>query len=575
VLFRSEDRINGVRSLYINSIGEVENSFTGMQTFKVLGHLPLLLHEGDTKKVLMVTFGGGIASGAVAVHPIEKLDVVELEPAVVEAAATAYRNENRDVISDPRVRVHLEDGRHYLSMTSESYDVIISDATNPASVDSWLLYTAEFYTLCAFRLNPGGVMAQWLPVHSGSPATYNAVVRTFQSVFPATSIWQTKDYTVLVGTPNALEIDYPVLVERLRKVALAEDLAPWCLDNPLELLDCFLMGPQAASRMSADAPVSTDNLPFNQFTYESSGTLEILEMLERYREPVAPYLTGLDSKRTNAIADSMQAYWRAEAYLLRRDFPAAARMNPASCKYARYNQDYQAESGYYERMQSYAGDNYQVKLRVGMGLAEHGKYSQARELFAMLIEQAPDDPSIQSTMGNIEFKLEDYRNAVRHYRAALKLGRRDTDMMINLGLALFAEGMADEGLEMLQQATEQDTASAEAHYYLGLGYSQLDRSQQEIRQYELALERDPNHLQSLLTLGSRYLEQRRFAEAGEMFSRTLNADPAQPDAWRGLGAVLYLQGDVDQATRSFQMALHYDPNDSRARRYLELIAQQQ
>jgi len=204
-----------MRSLYINSIGEVENSFTGMQTFKVLGHLPLLLHEGEPRRVLMVTFGGGIASGAVAVHPIEKLDVVELEPAVVQAASTAYKIENRDVVADPRVAVHLEDGRHFLAMTPDSYDVIISDATNPASVDSWLLYTVEFYSLCAAKLNPGGVMAQWLPVHSGSTETYNTIVRTFQTVFPNTSIWQTRDYTVLVGTPGPLRIDYPALVARL------------------------------------------------------------------------------------------------------------------------------------------------------------------------------------------------------------------------------------------------------------------------------------------------------------------------------------------------------------------------
>ncbi|MBW7995453.1 MAG: tetratricopeptide repeat protein [Candidatus Glassbacteria bacterium] len=568
-----EDRISGMRSLYINSIGEVENSFTGMQTFKVLGHLPLLLHEGEPRNVLMVTFGGGIASGAVAVHPIDRLDVVELEPAVVAAASSAYRTENRAVVEDPRVKIHLEDGRHYLAVTRDSYDVIISDATNPASVDSWLLYTVEFYRLCASRLNPGGVMAQWLPVHSGSPETYNTVVRTFQTVFPNTSIWQTKDYTVLAGTPAALDIDFPALRSALAEEHVAADLEPWCLDSPLELLDCFLMGPEGARRMSAGARVSTDDLPFYQFTGEQSGPHEILSMLEGNREPVTGYLSGLDSLSAAALDDSLRPYWRAEAYLLRRDFLSAARMNPASCKYARYRDDYLAEGDYYERMLSYAGDNYRVGLRTGMALAEHGRFGEARDLFGRLIEQSPDDPSIHSTLGNIEFKLENYRSAVRHYRTARRLGQENAALLINLGLALFSEGLDDEGMEALQQAVVVDPTSAEAHYYLGLGYGRLGEKQLELNQYKQALSKDPQHVESMLNLGIRYLEQRMFAEAGEMFSGALRTDPTLARAWRGLGIVMYAQGRAEQAVSSFRMALQYDPGDDRSRRYLEMIGE--
>ncbi len=569
-----EDRINGIRSLYINSIGEVENSFTGMQTFKVLGHLPLLLHEGEPRNVLMVTFGGGIASGAVAVHPIDNLDVVELEPAVVEAASVAYRSENRAVIEDPRVHVHLEDGRHYVAMTAESYDVIISDATNPASVDSWLLYTAEFYALCAARLNSGGVMAQWLPVHSGSAETYNTVVRTFQSVFPHTSIWQTKDYTVLLGTPAPLRINYPRLAARLRQGNLAADLSPWCLDDPLELLDCFLMGPEAARAMSAAAAVSTDDLPFYQFSDSGAGAQEILSMLAGHREPVVPYLAGLTSAHASALSDSMQSYWRAEACLLRRDFTAAARMNPASCKYSRYHRDYLAEEGYYERMRSYAGDNYKLRLRVGMGLVEHGRMEEARTLFTGLVKQNPGDASLHSTLGNIDFKLEHYRNSIRHYRKARELGGENTDMLINLGLALFAEGLDNEGMQVLQHAADSDSTSAEACYCLGLGYNRLGENRLEFRQYELALTRDPLHLESLLNLGARNLEQRNIPAAAELFSRALRVDPTQARAWRGMGIAMYAQGDVETAIKAFRSALAQDPADERSQRYIQMIDRQ-
>jgi spermidine synthase len=567
-----EDRLNGMRSLYINSIGEVENSFTGMQTFKVLGHLPLLLHEGEPRDVLMVTFGGGIASGTVAVHPIEKLDVVELEPAVVEAASFAYRTENRAVVEDPRVKVHLEDGRHFVAMTANSYDVIISDATNPASVDSWLLYTEEFYSLCASRLNDGGVMAQWLPVHSGSAQTYNTVVRTFQTVFPHTSIWQTKDYTVLLGTPMPLSIDYPQLAASLSQDYMAADLAPWCLDNPLELLDCFLMGPEAALSMSEGAGVSTDDLPFYQFSDDAPGSQEILAMLSTHRESVVPYLIGLDSTHTASLSDSMQSYWRAETHLLRRDFPLAAVMNPASCKYGRYRDDYLDEENYFVRMQDYMGDNYGLKMRIGIGLAEHGRMEEARTLFNSLITQNPGDGSLHSTLGNIEFKLENYRNSIRHYRTARELGVESTDLLINLGLALFSDGLDNEGMQMLQQAADADSTSADACYYLALGYSRQGETQLELRQYELALSRNPSHMETLLNYGTRNLEQRNFAAAEELFSQALRTDPTQARAWRGIGIVMYAQNNIDTAVKSFRTALQCDPSDGKSKRYLQMIS---
>ena len=149
----TRDKFNGLKNLYINAIAEVHNSFGGMQTFKLMGHLPFLLHPGKPQNVLMVTYGAGIASGAVAVHPIQELHVVELEPAVIEASLL-FKEENHSVMDDPRVRIHLEDGRNFLHTTDRNFDIIISDATNPGSVDSWLLYTMNSTVSAAAAFQP-------------------------------------------------------------------------------------------------------------------------------------------------------------------------------------------------------------------------------------------------------------------------------------------------------------------------------------------------------------------------------------------------------------------------------------
>ena len=116
-----------------------------------------------------------------------------------------------------------------------------------------------------------------------------------------------------------------------------------------------------------------------------------------------------------------------------------------------------------------------------------------------------------------------------------------------------------------------DSTSADACYYLALGYSRLGESQLELSQYELALTRNPSHLESLLNLGTRNLEQRNFVAAAELFGRALRTDPTQTRAWRGMGIVMYAQGNTDQAIRSFRSAIALDPGDEKSIRYLDMI----
>ncbi|HEV8533807.1 MAG TPA: hypothetical protein VGT00_20480 [Methylomirabilota bacterium] len=51
-----------------------------MPTQLMLGHLPMLLHP-DPRRVVVIGMGSGITAGSVARYPIERLDIVEIEPA--------------------------------------------------------------------------------------------------------------------------------------------------------------------------------------------------------------------------------------------------------------------------------------------------------------------------------------------------------------------------------------------------------------------------------------------------------------------------------------------------------------
>src|SRR5262249_54683732 len=84
--------------------GKTDASTSGdMPTQTMLGHLPMLVHPSP-RTILVVGLGSGMTAAAVARHPIEHLDIAEIEPAVVEAARF-FAAWTGDVLRDPRVRL--------------------------------------------------------------------------------------------------------------------------------------------------------------------------------------------------------------------------------------------------------------------------------------------------------------------------------------------------------------------------------------------------------------------------------------------------------------------------------------
>jgi len=217
----------------VNGRIEVPTDVLSMRAFYLLGHLPPLLHP-DAQNSLMLSFGNGIATGALASHQIPSVEVVELSQEMVEAAEV-YAEENRHILQYPGLQVHVEDARNFLLQTDQRYDIITTDATHPSNACSWALFTTEFYRQVNQHLAPDGVFLQWVPLHSMAIADYLSILRTFQSVFPNATLWYTGgSHTLLLSTPETVTDVY--LEETLQAI----------YDNPPVLQD--LGEPEQISR---------------------------------------------------------------------------------------------------------------------------------------------------------------------------------------------------------------------------------------------------------------------------------------------------------------------------------------
>jgi spermidine synthase len=242
---------------FVNGRSEVPTDQHSMRAFYLLGHLPALLRP-EASRALMVSFGNGIATGALGSHGLERIQAVELVAGQVQAARI-YRQENRGVLDDPRLAITVEDGRNFLLRSSETYDIITADATHPIYTSSWALFTREFYTLAKGHLAPDGVLIQWLPFHDLSQRDYRAIIATFQSVFPHTTLWYTgATHSFLVATPRPLtEADVLALDAQLRTGPAGADLG-----DGARLAADLLMEEAEVAAYAAGGRIVTDDTAF-------------------------------------------------------------------------------------------------------------------------------------------------------------------------------------------------------------------------------------------------------------------------------------------------------------------------
>jgi spermidine synthase len=124
---------------------------------EMMAHVPLFAH-GNAKQVLIVGGGdGGMLREVLKHQTVEQVTMVEIDNAVIEMAKQYLPNHSRGAFDDPRANIVIADGMDFVRDTEQTFDVIISDSTDPIGPGE-ILFTTDFYAQCQRILNPGGVV---------------------------------------------------------------------------------------------------------------------------------------------------------------------------------------------------------------------------------------------------------------------------------------------------------------------------------------------------------------------------------------------------------------------------------
>ncbi len=250
-------------NMWLANNGKIDASTsTDMPTQVLCSILPTQFVE-KPDDVLVIGLASGITAGALSLIPeIERLDVVELEPAI-ERAAHYFGSHNHDVLDDPRTRLLANDGRNHLVLTEEeTYDLIVSEPSNPWITGVSNLFTKEFWEMGKKRLKPGGVWSQWVQMYGMDDQDLKSLLGTFAEVYPHVLVYATIEDAdlVLVGSDEPLAPSIPN-AQRLFdwSPGLTEELNQLAINEPLDIVAMFQLDRPGVERLSDGAPFNTDD----------------------------------------------------------------------------------------------------------------------------------------------------------------------------------------------------------------------------------------------------------------------------------------------------------------------------
>jgi spermidine synthase len=258
-----EDQQSGARTLYVDgfSTATTSDSVGGSAYMQAMGFVPMILHP-DPKRALVMCFGTGNTLGTVARFPGVMVDGVEIDRNVVSMAHW-FTRWNHDAVNRDNVRLTYQDARGFIRWTNQTYDVITLEPMSPVQAGVNNLYSKEFYEQSRQRLNPGGLMMQWLPLHLVGPEDARAIVKTFQSVFPHTSVWNSylTRIVLLVGSNEPQVLDKSRFDRQMLNAETREMAEQIGIFNFLDLMDFYLADGKSLVSLMEDASVITDNRP--------------------------------------------------------------------------------------------------------------------------------------------------------------------------------------------------------------------------------------------------------------------------------------------------------------------------
>jgi len=203
--------VSGTTTLLTN--GKFQGNDTGEVTAqRAFTQMPMLVQHRWGRAIL-IGVGTGCSLGTLAAQPYEYVEAAELSQDILTASRTYFAKVNDGVLSSPRVKLHVADGRNLLLLHPERFDLVTMELSSIWFAGAADLYNREFNALVKQRLNPGGVLQQWVQLHHLTRRDLAVILQSIRLELPHVALFFSGGQGIALASEEPLTLDYPGLVK--------------------------------------------------------------------------------------------------------------------------------------------------------------------------------------------------------------------------------------------------------------------------------------------------------------------------------------------------------------------------
>ncbi|MGA1823397.1 MAG: fused MFS/spermidine synthase [bacterium] len=600
-----KESAQGERYFLVNGKGDA-SSTKDLPTQELLAHIPLLLHS-NAKSVLVIGLASGITLGSAGLYPLEQLDCIEISPESI-AASHYFDHLNYNILEDPRVSVIIEDGRNHVALTNKTYDVIISEPSNPWIAGIADLFTQEFFHLCRKRLNPGGIACVWIHAYTLEDKIFRSIVRTFQSVFPYCSLWETAlgiDF-LLIGSEEKITTDYGTIVTLLEDEGIANDLKRINSKNAVDVLAHFIMDEKNIKEyVNVDGvSIHTDDNALLEFAapqtlYKPNIAEPLLRAVNTLRDSQPPSLTyrGMDPNESMEIKERIARLKQAKGHIMNgtlylsqdesnlaiEAFEKAMSLNPDELStlfhYVEYMANIYCGQGDYkkaietlEKARAIRPNNTEIMVKMGVLYMQKNNMQKAEELFNAALSIDQNCATAYSQLGYLHLRKHELQKALSCFNTFLRLEPENPEAYLFLAKTHQFLGRNNEAIKAWEKAVDLQPTLTIAHLNLGNAYFEMGDFERAKSEWQQALSEKgvdiPTHL---IKLGTFYFQSKLYDKAIKAWEKAGELKADDPQILYHIALAYYQQGHYIPARAQLKESLRIKPDNHSALMLLQRI----
>jgi spermidine synthase len=460
-------------NIFLRVNGKTDASLAlDMRTQLLSGYLPMLFHE-NPKSALVIGQGSGITLGAVEQFPVDKINLVEISPAVIEGSRF-FDPFNHDALNDERLSILLEDGRNHIALSKNSYDVIVSEPSNPWISGVGALFTVDFFDLLKKRLNPGGLACIW--VHTNmSPDSFKSIIRSFTEKFPFVTMWESiagDDY-LLIGSEQEYRLSFEKAQKYLINEITGKDMANIGIRNVPDLMSLMIMSRPKLVEFSKNTTLHTDDNSYLEFNAPEYVYKDERDLLVRQLTPfiqLQPEFVKFENTQPEIITKVNKRLLRLER--------SESQIEEIKRKARITTLLEQAETAY-----------------------NVGDITQALAFYDKVLGLDPQHILAQMNIGNIYQELKLTEKAEKAFLNTLNSNPFYIFGSLSLARLYVFSGQPDKAIKIINDTLEWYDGDHELSLFMGLAYAFKKDPRRAIEEFETSLEWNPNYSLAHFYLG--------------------------------------------------------------------------